>query len=57
MEKNRNREWLDDKVFRMIAWSIVTTIAAELAFASYISVNGFSKLLLYKRYEISYGED
>ncbi len=41
----QRRKEFDDIVFQLLNWSILTTIAAELAFTFYVSVYGLSNLV------------
>jgi PAS domain S-box-containing protein len=41
----QRRKAFDDIVFQLLNWSILTTIAAELAFTFYVSVYGLSNLV------------
>ena len=41
----RRRSLFDERVLRLVVWSIIVTIGSELAFTFYISVYGFSNLV------------
>ncbi len=41
----RYRRFFDDAVYKLLIWSLLTTIASELAFTVYISNYGFSNLV------------
>ncbi len=41
----RHRTELDERVFRLVLWSIILTIGSELAFTFYVSVYDFSNLV------------
>lgn len=42
---HKNKEHFDEKVFQLLLWSFLCTIASELAFTFYISMYGFSNLV------------
>ncbi|MBN1219288.1 MAG: hypothetical protein JXM69_10200 [Anaerolineae bacterium] len=41
----RRRQYFDREVLRLLAWAIVCTISAELAFTNYVGVYDFSNLI------------